>query len=40
MAKALNSKNKTISSKNLKKINSLEIITSKYSDLFSNLNEK
>ena len=40
MAKALNTKNKTISSKNLKKVNSLEIITSKYSDLFLNLNEK
>jgi glycosyltransferase involved in cell wall biosynthesis len=40
MAKALNTKNKTISLKNLKKINSIEIITSKYFDLFLNLNEK
>ena len=40
MAKALNTKNKTISLKNLKKINSIEIIASKYFDLFLNLNEK
>jgi glycosyltransferase involved in cell wall biosynthesis len=40
MAKALNTKNKTISLKNLRKRNSIEIITLKYFNLFLNLNEK